>query len=108
MKAYEGLVFLEWWANRWTCFSRVPISMSVDAIENGGWRARGNLVNTADREDIQFLRWVSPMFMVRFHDKSVVGVVLEPSGTGFTLAEYHGDVPDRDSHFVFHPDVDLG
>lgn len=76
MDRYEKTAYLEWWANRSTCLSRIPIRVTATA-GTGEWEAVASPPLDQDaRENLEQLLDADPCFALCF-DGSTVEVQAE-------------------------------
>jgi hypothetical protein len=88
---FEGLAWLDWWANSATNFGGIEVSVVITVAETG-WEAHGRLNEDADREGFEFLCDFEPLFTLRFAEDATIDMIVHPSDDHrqFTMTEYDG------------------
>lgn len=91
MDRFEGLVWLDWWANTSTRLGSVEVSLEVGSGE-ADWDACGRLIRDEDAEELAFLCSLDPVFVLRFADESTIAVSVQATDDHrrFTLTGYAG------------------
>jgi hypothetical protein len=89
---YEGPARLEWWANPVTCLGSVEVVVVVQVAADG-WAGHASLVDEEDREGLDFLCELDPLFSLRFGDGRTADVTVgERADNGrFLLAAFPAD-----------------
>ncbi|MFD7874871.1 hypothetical protein ACFV5G_12320 [Streptomyces sp. NPDC059766] len=76
MDSYEGTATLEWWANRWTCFGRIGVRVTIRVTGND-WTCEATVepsLPAKDRETFDFLMELDPLFTLRLDEDSTLQV----------------------------------
>ncbi|WP_329611698.1 hypothetical protein [Kitasatospora herbaricolor] len=81
MDSYDGTATLEWWGNPATCLGSFRVTLTVSVV-SGDWKGIAMLDSPGsetDREGLEFLLQLDPVFTLRFADDSttLVHVIAE-------------------------------
>ena len=96
---FEGIAWLDWWANAATNLGVIEVSVVITATE-AGWEAHGRLNNDEDREGFQYRCDLDPVFTLHFAENATVEVTVRPTDgyRRFTMTEYRGPLEPFDRH----------
>ncbi|MEU9396500.1 hypothetical protein AB0D86_41695 [Streptomyces sp. NPDC048324] len=97
MDSYEGSATLEWWANPSTCLARFGVRVAV-RVTGDAWTCDAILepaLSAEDRESLDFLMALDPLFSLSFDDDSMLHVnVAEADDVRLTLTPYQQEPAD--------------
>ncbi|WP_458247165.1 hypothetical protein [Streptomyces sp. MAI_2237] len=84
MDSYEGSATLEWWANPSTCWARFGVRAAV-RVTGDAWTCDATLepaLNAEDRESLDFLMALDPLFTLSFDNDSMLHVNVAVAADG--------------------------
>src|SRR5690348_2732629 len=92
MDSYDGSATLEWWANPSTCLGSFRVTLTTSVV-SGGWKGVAipdSPISESDREGLDFLMQLDPVFTLRFTDDStvLVDVIAERADESLILSPF--------------------